>query len=386
MKPINSYIKNMPPSGIRKFFDIVSTMKDVVSLGVGEPDFVTPWPMISAAIDSMEMGKTSYTSNMGLLPLRQEISKYIRNSIGVEYNPDSQILITVGVSEAMDLLMRALICPGDEIIVFEPSYVSYIPTIEMAGGKSVVLECREENDFLPNLEELKSKITPKTKAVLFNFPSNPTGCVLTKEINQKLYDICEEHDLYIISDEIYDRLTYDKKHESILEIPGAYKRTILLNGFSKAFAMTGWRIGYACGNCDIIRSMMKIHQYTMLCAPISGQYCALEALRHCINLSDEMVEKYRQRRNFIVKGFNDIGLDCKKPGGAFYVFPSIKKFSMTSEEFCEKLLFEAKVATVPGNAFGACGEGYIRCSYATSMKNIEKALAETERFLKNLKR
>lgn len=384
MKPINQFVKDMPPSGIRKFFDIVSTMNDVVSLGVGEPDFVTPWPMISAAIDSMEMGKTSYTSNMGLLSLRQEISKYLIKHIGAEYNPDNQILITVGVSEAMDLLMRALICPGDEIIVFEPSYVSYIPTIEMAGGKSVILDCKEENNFLPDTEELKRKITPKTKAVLFNYPSNPTGCVLTKEINQKLYDICNEHDLYIISDEIYDRLTYDKKHESILEIPGAYDRTILLNGFSKAFAMTGWRIGYACGNKDIIKSMMKIHQYTMLCAPISGQYCALEALRNCIEISDSMIEEYRQRRNIIVKGFNDMGLECRKPGGAFYVFPSVKKFGLSSEEFCEKLLFGAKVAAVPGNAFGRCGEGFIRCSYATSKKNISKALIQTEKFLKTL--
>ena len=384
MKPINEFIKNMPPSGIRKFFDIVSTMEGVVSLGVGEPDFVTPWPMISAAIDSMEAGKTSYTSNMGLLELRREISKYIYKNIGVEYNPDNQILITVGVSEAVDLLMRALISPGDEIIVFEPSYVSYIPTIEMAGGKSVVLDCREENNFLPDIQELENKITPKTKAILFNYPSNPTGCVLDREINQKLYDLCEKYDLYIISDEIYDRLTYDKKHESILEIDGAYDRTILLNGFSKAFAMTGWRVGYACGNKDIIHAMMKIHQYTMLCAPISGQYCALEALKHCVSISDEMIEEYRQRRNMIVKGFNDIGLKCHKPGGAFYVFPSIKKFNMSSEEFCEKLLYEQKVATVPGNAFGKCGEGYIRCSYATSKKQIIKAIDKIGEFTKKL--
>ncbi|MBQ0105501.1 MAG: aminotransferase class I/II-fold pyridoxal phosphate-dependent enzyme [Armatimonadetes bacterium] len=384
MKPINKFIENMPPSGIRKFFDIVATMDDVISLGVGEPDFVTPWPMISAAIDSMEMGKTSYTSNMGLLALRQEISRYIQKNIGVEYNPDNQILITVGVSEAVDLLMRTIITPGDEIIVFEPSYVSYIPTIEMAGGKSVVLDCREENDFLPDIDEFEKKITPKTKAVLFNFPSNPTGCVLNRDINQKLYDICNKYDLYIISDEIYDRLTYDKKHESILEIPGAYDRTILLNGFSKAFAMTGWRVGYACGNKDIIRNMMKIHQYTMLCAPISGQYCALEALKNCISLSDDMVEEYRQRRNLIVKGFNDMGLECKKPGGAFYVFPSVKKFGMTSEEFCEKLLYGKKVATVPGNAFGACGEGYIRCSYATGKKKIVKALEQIQKFIDEL--
>lgn len=385
MKPINSYIKNMPPSGIRKFFDIVSTMDDVVSLGVGEPDFVTPWPMISKVIDTLESGKTSYTSNMGLLSLRQEISKYIENYLGVEYNPDNQILITVGVSEAMDLLMRALICPGDEIIVIEPSYVSYSPCIEMAGGRAVVLDTYEEDDFLPNIEKLRSKITPKTKAVLFNYPSNPTGCVLNKEINQKLYDICNEYDLYIISDEIYDRLTYDKKHESILSIPGAYDRTILLNGFSKAFAMTGWRVGYACGNKDIIHSMMKIHQYTMLCAPISGQYCALEALKNCVSLSDEMIEEYRQRRNLIVKGLNDAGLKCRKPGGAFYVFPNIKDFNMSSEEFCEKLLFENKVAAVPGNAFGESGEGYIRCSYATSKKNIIKAIDNIKDFVEKLK-
>ena len=384
MKQINQFIQNMPPSGIRKFFDIVSTMEGVISLGVGEPDFVTPWPMISSAIDSMEAGKTSYTSNMGLLPLRYEISKYIKNHLGVLYNPDNEILITVGVSEAMDLLMRALICPGDEIIVLEPSYVSYKPTIEMAGGVAVILSCYEKDDFLPDIEEMRKLITPKTKAILLNFPSNPTGCVLNREINQKLYDLCEEHDLYIISDEIYDRLTYDKEHESILSIPGAYERTVLLNGFSKAFAMTGWRIGYACGNKDIIKSMMKIHQYTMLCAPISGQYCALEALRNCLPLSDDMVEEYRQRRNLIVKGFNDIGLKCHRPQGAFYVFPSIKDFGMSSEEFCTKLLYEKKVATVPGNAFGECGEGYIRCSYATSKKKIIKAIDKIGEFIEKL--
>ncbi len=384
MKPINPFVQNMPPSGIRKFFDIVSTMDDVISLGVGEPDFVTPWPMISSAIDSMEAGKTSYTSNMGLYALRLELSKYIKNHIGVEYNPDNEILITVGVSEAMDLLMRAIICPGDEIIVLEPSYVSYKPTIEMAGGVSVVLPCYEDDGFLPNMEEMRKLITPKTKAVLLNFPSNPTGCVLNREINQKIFDLCKEHDLYIISDEIYDRLTYDKEHESILSIDGAYERTILLNGFSKAFAMTGWRVGYACGNKDIIKSMMKIHQYTMLCAPISGQYCALEALRNCISLSDEMVEEYRQRRNLIVKGFNDIGLKCHKPQGAFYVFPSVKDFGLSSEEFCKQLLYEAKVATVPGNAFGECGEGYIRCSYATSKKKIMKAIDKIGEFVSRL--
>jgi len=385
MKSLNNFIIEMPPSGIRKFFDIVSTMDNVISLGIGEPDFVTPWPMISYAIDSLERGRTSYTSNLGLLELRQEISKYIKSNLHVEYNPDDQILITVGVSEAMDLLMRTLITPGDEIIVLEPCYVSYVSTVGMAGGKAVIVECREENNFLPDLNEIKSAITPKTRAILLNYPSNPTGTILTREMSQKIFDICKENDLYIISDEIYDKLTYDVPHESILSIDGAYERTILLNGFSKSFAMTGWRIGYACGPKDIINCMMKIHQYTILCAPTSGQYCALEALRSCVEESDKMVEEYKQRKNLIVNGLNEAGLKCKMPGGAFYVFPSIKEFNMSSEDFCEKLLYEKLVATVPGNAFGKCGEGHIRCSYATSKKQIIKALDNIKAFIDTIK-
>jgi len=384
MKPINNNIVQMPPSGIRKFFDVASQMKDVISLGVGEPDFCTPWKMTSYAIKTLEQGQTSYTSNMGLIELRKEISKYLENHIGVSYNPENQILITVGVSEGMDLVFRTLLNPGDEVIVPQPCYVSYIPCVEMAGGKAVVVKCSEKNEFKIDINDLKNAITSKTKAVLFNYPSNPTGAVADKALIDSIVKLCKEKDLYIVSDEIYDRLTYDEGHVSFLSLKDAYERTIFLNGFSKAFAMTGWRIGYACGQKDIIKCMMKIHQYTMLCAPVSGQYCALEGLRSCIEESNQMKDSFQQRRNVIVDGLNNAGLKCHMPGGAFYAFPSIKNTGLSSEDFCQKLLFEKKVATVPGNAFGDPGEGFIRCSYATDIDKIKKAISHIKDFVNKI--
>ena len=385
MKEINKKVLEMQPSGIRKFFDIVSQMKDVISLGVGEPDFVTPWQMTAAAIKSLENGKTSYTSNLGLLELRKAISKYNEDFLGVHYNPENQILITVGVSEGMDLVFRTILEIGDEVIVPQPCYVSYIPCIEMAGGIPVIVDCKEENNFAIDINDFKNAITEKTKAVLFNYPSNPTGAVADKKLICEIVKICKKHDLYIISDEVYERLCYDSEHVSFLSASDAYERTILLNGFSKSFAMTGWRIGYACGPKDIIHCMMKIHQYTMLSAPTQGQYCALEGITHCIKESDKMIEAYSQRRNVIIHGLNKAGLKCHMPGGAFYAFPSIKNTNLSSEVFCERLLFEKKVAAVQGNAFGKCGEGYIRCSYATNISKINIALERINEFTESLK-
>lgn len=385
MKEISRVVTQMPASGIRRFFDIVSQMEDVVSLGVGEPDFTTPWRIRESAIYSLERGRTSYTSNYGLLELRKAISDYLNKHWKVQYNPENQILITVGVSEGMDLAMRAIINPGDEVIVPEPCYVSYKPCVELAGGIAVALETNAEAGFRVTPEQVEAAITDKTKAILISYPSNPTGATADRELLVKLVDIARAHDLYIISDEIYDRLTYDGEHTCIPTIPGAYERTILLNGFSKAYAMTGWRIAYAAGAPDVIEAMMKIHQYTMLCAPIIGQLAALEAIKNAYDDSQEMIEQYRMRRHVIVKGLNDAGLHCQTPGGAFYAFPSIKGTGLTSDEFCERLLFEEKVAVVPGGAFGAGGEGHIRCSYATSLENIEIAVQRMAKFVNTLK-
>lgn len=385
MKPISQVVQSTPASGIRRFFDIVLTMDDVVSLGVGEPDFVTPWRVREACIYSLERGRTSYTSNYGLIELRQAIADYLRKHEGIEYNPENQILITVGVSEGMDLAMRAILNPGDEVIVPEPCYVSYKPCVWYAGGTPVAIGTTAAADFRVTPEQIEAAITPKTKAILISYPSNPTGATATRAMLEKIVELACKHDLYIISDEIYDRLTYDGVHTCIAAIPGALDRTILLNGFSKAYAMTGWRIGYAAGNPEIIEAMMKVHQYTMLCAPIMGQMAALEAIRNGYDDSAEMIEQYNQRRRVIVKGLNDIGLKCRMPGGAFYAFPSIKGYGLSSDEFCERLLFEEKVAVVPGGAFGESGEGHIRCSYATSLDKIGIAIERTARFLGRIK-
>jgi len=385
VKPISEVVLNTPASGIRRFFDIVSKMPDAITLGVGEPDFVTPWRVREACIYSLERGRTGYTSNYGLLELRAEIARYLRKQEGLEYNPENQILITVGVSEAMDLAMRALLNPGDEVIYTEPCYVSYRPCIAFAGGVPIAIPTTIETGFRVDPEKIRAAITDRTKAILISYPSNPTGAIATREMMQKVVEIATEHDLYIISDEIYDRLTYDGQHTCVPTLPGAYERTIFLNGFSKAYAMTGWRIGYAAGALDVIEAMMKIHQFTMLCAPIMGQMAALEAIKNGYDDSQEMIHQYNQRRRVIVKGLNDAGLSCPMPGGAFYAFPSIKVTGLTSDEFCEKLLYDEKVAVVPGSAFGECGEGYIRCSYATSIDRIEQALKRIGRFVGKLK-
>jgi len=384
MKSISQVVQSTPASGIRRFFDIVSAMEDVLSLGVGEPDFDTPWRVREACIYSLERGRTHYTSNYGTIELRRAISDYLMRREGVEYNPENQILVTVGVSEGMDLAMRAIMNPGDEIIVPEPCFVSYKPCVMFAGGTPVPIPSYAEDGFAVKPEQIRSAITDKTKAVLIGYPSNPTGAIASRETLEEIVRIASEHDLYIISDEIYDRLTYDGKHTCVPTLPGAYERTILLNGFSKAYAMTGWRIGYAAASPEIIEHMMKIHQYTMMCAPIMAQVGALEALQSGDHDSDEMIEQYAQRRRVIVKGLNDAGLDCLMPGGAFYVFPSIKRTGLTSDEFCERLLFEERVATVPGNAFGECGEGHIRCSYATSLDRISQAVERIARFVAGL--
>jgi len=386
MKPISYVVQQTPASGIRKFFDIVSQMEDVISLGVGEPDFVTPWRVREACIVSLEQGRTSYTSNYGLLELRKALSAFLRDHDGLDYCPETQILITVGVSEAMDLAMRAILNPGDEVIVPEPCYVSYKPCIWFAGGTAVPVPTTAETGFSVTPEQVAEAITPKTKAILLGYPSNPTGATATRETLQKIVDLAVKHDLYVITDEIYDRLTYEGKHTCVPTLSGAYERTIFLNGFSKAFAMTGWRAGYACGSPDVIEAMMKIHQYTMLCAPIMAQIAALEAIQRAQAESDAMVEQYSQRRRVIVKGLNDAGLPCLYPGGAFYAFPSIRQTGLSSEEFAERLLFEEKVAVVPGNAFGDCGEGHVRCCYATALDKIEVALTRIAHFVESLKK
>lgn len=384
MKPISQLVKSTPASGIRRFFDVVAKMPEAISLGVGEPDFATPWRVREACIYSLERGRTSYTSNYGMLELRAAIAAYQLKHCGLEYNPENQILITVGVSEAMDLAMRALLNPGDEVICPEPCYVSYVPCIQFAGGTAVTIPTTEDTAFRVDPSLVRAAITSKTKAILISYPSNPTGATANRELLEEIVRIAEENDLYIITDEIYDRLTYDSEHTCLPTLPGAYDRTILLNGFSKAYAMTGWRIGYAAGSAEVIEAMMKIHQYTMLCAPIMGQVAALEAIKNGYDDSQEMIEQYDQRRKVIIKGLNDAGLKCLMPGGAFYAFPSIRHTGLTSDEFCEKLLFEEKVAVVPGNAFGECGEGHIRCSYATSIDKIEIALERIAHFVDRL--
>jgi aminotransferase len=384
MKPISRVVQSTPPSGIRRFFDIVSQMDDVISLGVGEPDFATPWRAREACIYSLERGQTHYTSNYGMLELRQAISVYLRRQEGLEYNPENQILITVGVSEGMDLAMRAILNPGDEVIVPEPSFVAYKPCVSFAGGVPVVIPSYMDTGFTVTPEQVEAAVTDKTKAILISYPCNPTGAVASKDTLQRIVDIACKYDLYIISDEIYDRLTYEGKHVCIPTLTGAYERTILLNGFSKTYAMTGWRIGYAAGLPEIIEAMMKVHQYTMMCAPVMAQVAALEAIRNGESDSNEMIEQYNQRRRVIVKGLNDAGLKCLMPGGAFYAFPSIKETGLSSDEFSERLLFEEKVAVVPGGAFGECGEGHIRCSYATSMDKINLAVERITRFVSRL--
>lgn len=378
---LSRIIQEIPPSGIRKYFDLASTMEGVISLGVGEPDFVTPWNVREAGISSLERGFTSYTSNSGMMELREEICRYLSDNFQTHYEPSNEVVITVGASEGIDLAIRSIIDPGDEVLIVEPCYVSYDPVIRMAGGVPVTIQTTLENNFTLTPEALEAKITPKTKGLIFCFPNNPTGSIMTEEELKAIARVAIKHNLIVISDEIYAELTYDGKHASIAALPGMKERTIVLSGFSKSFAMTGWRIGYAAGPEDIISAMVKIHQYTMLCAPITAQIAATEALRHGMEAKDRMVESYRQRRNFVVKAFEQIGLTCHTPKGAFYAFPCISNTGMTAEAFAEQLILEQKVAVVPGGVFGESGRNHIRCSYATSMDNLEMAIDRMDKFL-----
>ncbi|MCX6957709.1 MAG: aminotransferase class I/II-fold pyridoxal phosphate-dependent enzyme [Verrucomicrobiae bacterium] len=383
---ISATVQQIPKSGIRDFFEIVQTMSDVISLGIGEPDFVTPWHIREAAIYALEKGKTSYTSNLGTPRLRSAIATYLAQRLQVDYNPTNEILVTVGVSEGIDLALRALINPGDEVLYHEPCYVSYGPTITLAGGRPIVVPTRAEENFSLNVADLEKAVTSKTKILMINFPTNPTGAAISAEKLAELARFCEKHNLIVLTDEIYSELTYDgATHHSIAAIPGMKNRTILLHGVSKAFAMTGWRIGFACGPADIIEAMMKIHQYSILCAPIMGQEAAVEALERGALSVIKMRNEYERRRNFVVAACRDMGLPCLMPQGAFYIFPNIAKYGMTSKEFALQFLQEKKVAVVPGTAFGASGEGFVRCSYATSMEKLKIAMERLEEFLKERK-
>ncbi len=380
---LNPELVALPPSGIRKLFDIAATMDDVISLGIGEPDFVTPWHIRNSGIHSLEKGHTQYTSNAGLIQLRHEVARYMKRRFNLEYDGDNGVVITVGGSEAIDLCMRAFICPGDEVIVPLPSFVCYGPLAKLAGGTPVYIDMKAEDHFKLTPEALKAAITPKTKLLVLPFPNNPTGSVMTKEELTAIAQVLEDTNIVVISDEIYAELNYgDTRHVSIAEIPGMKERTIIVSGFSKAYAMTGWRLGYACGAPEVISYLTKLHQYAIMCAPTMSQYAAVEALQNGDNDIEMMRKEYNYRRRFIVDGFNQLGLTCFEPLGAFYCFPSIQKTGMSSEEFCSKLLIEQKVAVVPGTAFGACGEGFIRVSYAYSIEHIKEALKAIGAFLK----
>lgn len=379
-------VASLPRSGIREFFDIVQSQKDVISLGVGEPDFVTPWHIREAAIYALERGKTTYTSNLGLLKLREAIAAHLAPRFGVRYDPKTEILITVGVSEALDLALRALINPGDEVIYHEPCYVSYSPSIAMAHGIPVAVSCRAEDNFAVRAEAIEQAITPKTKALMLNFPTNPTGGTMTRAELERIAAVVQRHNLVVLTDEIYSELTFEGEHVSIASLPGMIERTIFLHGFSKAYAMTGFRIGYACGPAELIEAMMKIHQYSMLCASIISQEAALEAILHGEADTAEMREHYKLRRNFIVKAFNNMGLACHLPRGSFYAFPCIRSTGLSSKEFAFRLLQEEKVACVPGAAFGPSGEGYLRCCFATAIDQIQVAADRIARFVAKVKR
>lgn len=380
--PLNKTITTIQPSGIRKFFDVVHEMKDAISLGVGEPDFDTPWHIRDEGIYSLEKGKTHYTSNAGLKELKTEIDRYLNRHYGISYDVDHEIMVTIGGSEAIDAAMRAMLDPGDEVLIPQPSYVSYVPCAVLAGGVPVVIELKAENEFRLTAEELEAAITPKTKLLVLPFPNNPTGAIMEKSDLEKIAEVIKKHDIFVLSDEIYSELTYLEKHVTIASLPGMWERTIVINGFSKSHAMTGWRLGYACGPRVIIEQMLKIHQFAIMCAPTTSQYAAVEALKNGDKDVAEMRSAYDQRRRYLVKALRDMGFDCYEPQGAFYVFPSIKKFGMTSDEFALKLLEEEKVAVVPGTAFGDCGEGYLRISYAYSLNDLKRALERMERFVK----
>ena len=385
-KVLNKTVTEIKPSGIRKFFDIAATMDDVISLGVGEPDFQTPWSIRKAGIESLQRGKTKYTSNWGLIELRKEIVNYSKRKYNLEYNPENEVLVTVGGSEAIDAAIRALVAPGDEVIIPQPSYVCYEPITQLAGGKPVIVDLKDENDFKLTAEELKNAITDKTKVLILPFPSNPTGAIMEREDLEEIAKVLEGTNIIVLSDEIYAELTFGgKKHVSPASIDGMWERTITVNGFSKAFSMTGWRLGYACGPKPIIDQIVKIHQFAIMSSPTTSQYAAVEALKNCDEDVGYMVREYDMRRRMIVSGFNKIGLTCREPKGAFYAFPSIQSTGMSSEEFCEKLLYSKKVAVVPGTAFGKSGEGFIRASYAYSVEHIKQAIERIDEFLKEIR-
>ncbi len=381
---LNATVRDIPRSGIRDFFDLVTSMKDVISLGIGEPDFDTPWHVRESTVFALERGATHYTSNLGYLELRHALSGYVRKTFGAEYNPENEILITVGVSEALDLALRALLNPGDEVLYHEPCYVSYRATVLLAQGNPLEVQTRSENGFRLTRAMLEARATPRTKVLMLNFPNNPTGAIMSREDLEDIAAFVRERDLLVISDEIYGELTYDSGHMSIVALPGMRERTIFLHGFSKAWAMTGFRLGYACGPAELIEAMMKIHQYTMLCASSLSQKAALEALVRPASDIGEMVDEYRRRRNFVAAAFNEMGLPCHRPLGAFYAFPSVSGFGLKAHEFAMQLLRQEKVAVVPGTAFGACGEGFVRCAYATSMERIKEAMHRMKRFVSGL--
>lgn len=376
-------VKNMPPSGIRKYFDMINEMKDVISLGIGEPDFVTPWNIREAGIYSLEQGHTHYSSNAGYIELREEISKYLDRRYNLQYNPLNQIIVTVGGSEGIDIALRALVGPGDEVVIPEPSFVAYKGCTAFTGATSKVIELKAENEFKLTAKQLEDAITPRTKVVIIPFPNNPTGAIMTKEELEPLVKVLKDKDVIVISDEIYAELTYGEKHFSIASFPELREKTIVINGFSKAYAMTGWRLGYACGDPVLIDAMKKIHQFAIMSAPTTAQFAAIEALKNGEEDVNEMVKEYNRRRRVLVHGFRKMGLDCFEPKGAFYVFPCIKSTGLTSDEFCEKLLLSEKVLVVPGSTFGDCGEGFVRACYASSMDQIQEALKRIERFVKN---
>lgn len=382
---IKPTVSNMPPSGIRKYFDLLNEMKDAISLGIGEPDFVTPWSIREAGIYSLERGHTHYSSNAGFVELRRQITKYVKRKYDVEYDAEKGVIVTVGASEGIDLALRALAGPGDEVIIPEPSFVAYKGCTTFTGATPVVIELRAEDEFRLKPEQLERALTPRTKVVILPFPNNPTGAIMTADDLQKIADVVKDRELIIIADEIYAELTYGKKHVSFASFPEVKDKTILINGFSKAFAMTGWRIGYACGHPALIEAMNKIHQYAIMCSPTTAQYAASEALSNGDDEVDAMVREYNRRRRVMVDGFRKAGLDCFEPRGAFYVFPCIRSTGLSSDEFCERLLKEEKVLTVPGSAFGDCGEGFIRATYANSYENIVEALKRINRFVRSLK-
>ena len=383
--PLADKIVDIKPSGIRKFFDIVNEMEDAISLGVGEPDFDTPWHIRDEGIYSLEKGRTFYTSNAGLKELRTEITRYIKRTQGVSYDPMKEVLVTVGGSEAIDLALRAMINPGEEVLIPQPSYVSYEPCAILADAVPVIIELKEENEFRLTAQELRDAITDKTKILILPFPNNPTGAIMEQKDLEEIAEIIREKDLFVISDEIYAELSYKGKHVSIVSIPGMQERTVLINGSSKAYAMTGWRLGYACAPAVIMEQMVKIHQFAIMCAPTTSQYAAVEALRNGDEDVAMMRESYNQRRRFLMNAFKEMGLQCFEPYGAFYVFPCIKEFGMTSEEFAERLLREEKVAVVPGTAFGNCGEGFLRISYAYSLENLKTAMDKIGHFISRLR-